>query len=229
MTIAGFTKTTLRDWEGKNACKILLSDCDLNCPYCNQRFNDIKEEITQQAILDYIDGKLDFLNGIVVSGGEPSCSPDLYMLLKDLKKRKIAIRLDTNGMHPETIDDLVGAKLVDCVCMNLMAPLKTDLYSRLAGKPIDISIIKKSISVIKDSKVDNIFRTVAIPDIINEDTIMEIAKEIRFTKRYTIVQFDPSKTSDPTMSKIKPYSQAELTLLGKSAKKFVKNVCIRDI
>lgn len=229
MRIAGFVKMTSLDWEGRYSCKILMPGCDLDCPYCNQRFDVITECIDQNAIFDYIDSNSDFLTGIIVSGGEPTSSPDLYALLKELRKRKIPIRLDTNGMAPEILDDLIGAKMVDCVCMTLMAPLNNEAYSSMTGKQIDVSSIRRSISVIRDSKIDNIFKTVAIPGIITEDSIANIAKEIEFTKRYVIVQFDPKKANDPKMSNIKPYSKTEMAILAKSAKKYVKNVCIREI
>jgi pyruvate formate lyase activating enzyme len=229
MRIAGFVKTTSLDWEGRYSCKILMPGCNLDCPYCNQRLDDVTEYIDEDSIFDYIDGKSDFLTGIVISGGEPTSSPDLYALLKELRKRRIPIRLDTNGMAPEILDDLIGAKMVDCVCMNLMAPFDNETYSSMTGKQIDVSTIKKSISVIRDSKIDNIFRTVAIPGIITEDSIANIAKEIGFAKQYVIIQFDPKKTNDRKMSNIVPYSKTEMTVIAKSAKKYVKNVCIREI
>lgn len=229
MRIAGFVKTTSLDWEGRCSCKILISGCNLDCPYCNQRFDTTAEYIDQNDIFDYIDDKSDFLTGIIISGGEPTSSPDLYALLKKLRKRKIPIRLDTNGMAPDILDDLIGAKMIDCICMNLMAPLNNDSYSSITGRLIDVSSIKKSICIIRDSKIDNIFKTVAVPGIITEDSIANIAKEIEFTKSYVIIQFDPKKANDPKISNMKPYSKTELTLLAKSAKKYVKNVCIREI
>jgi len=229
MRIAGFVKTTSLDWEGRYSCKIMMSGCNLDCPYCNQRFDAITEYINQESIFDYIDSNSDFLTGIVISGGEPTSSPDLYALLKELHKRRIPIRLDTNGTAPEILDDLIGAKMVACICMNLMAPLDNETYSLVAGKRIDVSTIKRSISVIRDSKIDNIFRTVAIPGIITENSIANIAKEIEFTKQYVIVQFDPKKANGPKMSNLVPYSKTEMTVLAKSAKKYVKNVCIREI
>ncbi len=230
MKLAGFVKMTSLDWEGRYSCKILISGCDLYHPYCDQRSEIIADCIDQNTIFDYIDSESNFLTGIIVSGGgEPASSPDLYALLKELRKRKIPIRLDTNGMAPDILDDLIGAKMVDCVCMNIIAPLNYEAYSSMTGKQIDVPSIRRSISIIRDSKIDNIFKTVAIPGIITEYSIADIAKEIGFTKRYIIVQFDPKKANDPKMSNITPYSKTEMAVLAKSAKKYVKNVCIREI
>lgn len=230
MAIAGFVKTTLRDWEGIPCCKILLSGCNLNCRYCNSRLNEYSgKTVDFKEILDYIDGKLDFLEGAVISGGEPTCSPDLYGLLKEIKKRKLKVKLDTNGTFPDILDDLIGAKYVDCVCINIMAPLNGDSYSEAAGTRVDVDAIKKTLKTVADSGIECIVRTVAVPGMVDGAAVRSIASAVSFAKRYNLIRFDPGGAADPSLWKTEPYSEAELRKLAENAKGIVRNVGVGDI
>ncbi|MCL2333294.1 MAG: anaerobic ribonucleoside-triphosphate reductase activating protein, partial [Candidatus Methanoplasma sp.] len=155
MKIAGFVKTTLQDWEGKNACMILLSGCNFRCPYCNkpELISNTHEEMDLASITKYIKENKDFLEAVVISGGEPTINEELYKLLGDLKKLKLKIKLDTNGYEPDILDDLIGAKLVDKVCINIMAPLDNESYSKAAGVDVDVERIKRSLKILDGSGI----------------------------------------------------------------------------
>lgn len=229
MAIAGFVKTTMQDWEDVPCCKILLQGCNLDCPYCNSQCKNAAGTVDKETILDYIDSKLDFLNGVVVSGGEPTCSPDLHGLLKDIKKRKLKVKLDTNGTLPDVIDDLVGALLVDCLCINVMAPLNDAAYSKAAGMPVDTKAIRKTLRIASDYGIDCIIRTVAVPGIIDAGTLEEIIPYIDFAKRFNIIQFEPEGAADPSFRKLQPYQAQELRELAGCAKGRVRNVGVRSV
>jgi len=230
MKIAGFEKTALRDWEGRNACKVLISGCTFKCPYCNFKFieKDSGDDIDPDEIFDYIKENKDFLDAAVISGGEPTDNADLYKFLKELKKLGLKIKLDTNGNNPNNLDDLIGAGMVDCVCLNIMAPLSSERYSKSAGTKVDVDNIRRSIEIIFDSGIENEFKTVITSDLTPED-IGSIAKDIKNAKSYIIQQFDPKNVSNTEYAQMKLSSNSELIKMANAAKKFVKNVKIRGV
>jgi len=228
MKIAGFVKTTLQDWEGKNACMILLGGCNFRCPYCNRP--DLVDGsgggLELPPILKYIKENKDFLEAVVISGGEPTVNSELYVLLNDLKKLKVKIKLDTNGYAPEIIDDLIGAKLVDKVCINIMAPLDNESYSKAAGVSVDAELIKKSLKILSESGTPYEIRTVVVPGIITHESFVRLLGGIDGSKSMIIQQFDRRITLDPLMN-ITPYPKPALVKMADTAKGYVERVRIR--
>lgn len=222
MKIESFIRTTLLDWEGKNACKIVIADCDPGFLHYSPPTDIASTSVNQHTVLEYIDEHIDFLTGAIISGGEPAGIPDLYRFLKEIKKRDIQVRLDTFGLYPEPIDDLIGAKFADCICMYIPAPLNKKDYSAAVGKEIDMETVMRTLEIIQNSGVDSIFKTVAIPGIVDEDSVKEIAKNITFAKNYYILRNTSEKSNES-------YNETDIGNIGKSAKKFVRNVGIRDV
>jgi len=228
MRIAGFVKTTLQDWEGKNACMILLGGCNFRCPYCSRPdlTDGTGEGLELPPILKYIKENKDFLEAAVISGGEPTIHNDLYKLLSDLRKLKIKIKLDTNGYAPDMLDDLIGAKLVDKVCINIMAPLDNESYSKAAGVDVDTELIKRSLKTLESSGMPYEIRTVAVPGIITHESFVRLLGGIDGSKSMIIQQFDRRCTLDPKMN-ITPYPKPVLVRMADTAKGYVERVRIR--
>ena len=228
MIIAGFVKTTLQDWEGKNACMILLRGCNFRCPYCNMPdlIPETGEGIELSAVIKYIRDNKDFLEAVAVSGGEPTIHSDLYRLLGDIKKLKVKIKLDTNGSSPDILDDLIGAKLVDKVCINIMAPLDPASYSKAAGVEADTEAIKRSLSILDGSGMPYEIRTVAVPGIITHESFKKLLSDVDGSESMIIQQFDPRVTLDPKMN-VTPYPKPALVKMAETAKGYIKKVRVR--
>jgi len=232
MPVARFIKTTLQDWEGKNACMILLQGCNLRCPFCNHpELIDATNEkgIDIPSILKYIKENRDFLDAVVISGGEPTSSPELYPLLKDIKTLKLKIKVDTNGTRPDILDDLIGAKLIDKVCMNILAPLNDSDYSKAAGITVDTALIRKSIEVLSRSDIKFEFRVTAVPDLIGHEAFLQISKTLVGQNSLIIQQFDPKMTLNPEYRKMRPYPTPVLVRMAETAKQYIKHVRVRGI
>ncbi|MDR0887743.1 MAG: anaerobic ribonucleoside-triphosphate reductase activating protein [Candidatus Methanoplasma sp.] len=231
MKVAGFVKTTLQDWEGKNACMILLSGCNFRCPYCNRP--DLIEPgdngIDTSEIITYIRQHKDFVNAVVITGGEPTTNPELYTLLKELKPLKVKIKIDTNGSMPHILDDIIGAMLVDKVCINIMAPLAHDEYSKAAGVDVDVQKIKDSIKITEESGISYEFRMVAVPGIIGSDAMLSVARSLQGPGSLIIQQFDPSSVADQELRKTVPYPVQALVRFAETSKKYIKHVRVRGI
>jgi pyruvate formate lyase activating enzyme len=232
MKIAGFVKTTLLDWEGKVACTVYLAGCDFRCPFCHNRdivlSPDASAGTDENVIMEYVTEHSDFLDGVVISGGEPLINRDLADLIKKLKRLGMRIKLDTNGNNPDELDDLVGAGLVDFVAMDVKCSLNSR-YAAAAGSDVDLEKIRRSIRVIIGSGVDHEFRTTVAPIYVKEDDIENICREIRGAKRYRLHQFRPKNTIDPSLSVLDPYPEERLHGMAVIAKKYVSDVRIRGI
>ncbi|MDD4244744.1 MAG: anaerobic ribonucleoside-triphosphate reductase activating protein [Candidatus Methanomethylophilaceae archaeon] len=232
MKISGFLKTTLLDWDGKVACTIYLAGCNFRCPYCHNRDLVLNpgeaEDIPLDGIMEYIKRNSDFLDGVVISGGEPTLNKDLPDLIKKLRKLGMDIKIDTNGTMPDVLDDLIGAGMVDFIAMDIKAPLD-GRYSSVTDVPVDVSDIRKSIRIIMDSGVDYEFRTTVVPVLIKPEGMEDIFKEIRGAKRYRLHQFRPKNCLDENLTVLDPYPESVLMDMAEKAKAYVKDVRIRGI
>lgn len=232
MKISGFLKTTLLDWDGKVACTIYLAGCNFRCPYCHNRGLVLNpgeaEDIPLDGILEYIERNSDFLDGVVISGGEPTVNKDLPDLIKKLRKLGMKIKIDTNGTGPEILDDLIGAGMIDFVAMDVKAPLD-ERYSSVTDVPVNVSDIRRSIRIIMESGVDYEFRTTVVPVLIKPEDVKDILEEIRGAKRYRLHQFRPKNCLDENLTALDPYPESVLMDMAETAKRYVRDVRIRGI
>ena len=232
MKIAGFIKTTLLDWDGMVACTVYLAGCNCRCPSCHNASivanADDAEALDENIIIQYIKDNTDFIDGVVVSGGEPLMNADLPEFLKKLKDTGVKVKIDTNGMYPEMLDSIIGMKLADSVAMDVKASLN-ERYSAAAGIDVDIGVLKKSIRLILDSGIDHEFRTTAVPVYVKPDDIRNICSNIKGAKRYRIHQFRNKVTMDAALSVVDPYPESKLTEMAEIAKEYVKDVKIRGV
>ena len=223
-------ETSLIDWEGKIVSTLYLPLCNFRCPFCYNcelilRPDTIKN-IPQKEIDSYLLERKDFIDGICMSGGEPTLHPDLPKYFKGMKDKGFLIKLDTNGTNPTLLKNLLNFNLVDYIALDIKSSLDFEHYSKAAGTKDKIMIekVKESIELIMNSEIDYEFRTTVVPLLHSEETIMEIASYIAGAKRYILQNFSPlEKTLDPSFQKIKPYSTEKIQELSKKAQKYVPN------
>lgn len=193
MMIAGVVANSFVDYPGKIAMVIFAPGCNFNCWYChNEKL--IKPHKTgvlynPAAILKDIERKKDFLDAVVISGGEPTLQSKLIEFTKSIKETGLLVKLDTNGSNPEKIKELLNENLLDYIAMDIKAPF--DKYNDISGKMVDTDKIKQSIDIIIKSAPDYQFRTTVVPGITKED-IIKIANSIKGAKRYSLQQYLPA-------------------------------------
>lgn len=233
MRFAGFIKTTLLDWDGMVACTVYLPGCNYRCPFCHNRdivlHPEEHQKIEEEAIFEYVEENNDFLDGVVISGGEPTLHPDLYRFITTLRQKGMKIKLDTNGSNPDVLDDLLGAKLLDYVAMDVKALLDEKSYNMAAGTSVDLAALKRSISLIIDSGVDHEFRTTVVPHLVREDDPEQIAIALKGARRYVLQQFRPLVTLDENLTVLDPYSETVIMDMARKAKKHVRKLSLRGI
>ena len=228
MRIVGFIKTSLLDWDGKVTSVVFTSGCNFRCPFC-QNVDVVEghlDEVEMDRIDEYVNENSDFLDGVVITGGEPTLHRDLHELIKHFKDMGVMVKLDSNGTNPDMLDDLIGANLIDFVAMDVKAPLD-ERYSTLCGTEAPLEDLKRSIDIIMSSGIDYEFRTTVVPVLHKEGDIEEIAECISGARKYALQQFVPSKTLDPSMQNLDPFPAATLHRMAERAKRHVRRVVLR--
>lgn len=234
MIIAGLQKTTLIDYPGKLACTVFLVVCNFRCPWCYNSELVLPAKIikhprvSEKEFFSFLKKRKGLLEGVCVTGGEPTINKDLPEFMSKIKKMGYSVKLDTNGSNPVMLKDLINKKLIDYAAMDIKAPLDHEIYQNIMGEGVKLENIKKSVEIIKNSKIDGEFRTTVVPEIHKKDDFVEIAKWIGGKDvEYYLQNFRPEKTIDPEFEKIKPYSEKFLQEIVNEIKSYFKKCLVR--
>lgn len=204
----GLQRLSLLDYPGRVASILFVKGCNFRCPFCYnpQLVRGEGREIPTQEILDYLKRRKGWIDGVVITGGEPTLYPGLVEFLRELKDEGLEIKLDTNGSRPDLLRELLGEGLVDYVAMDIKAPLREESYSKVAGVPLHPREIRESLDLLLSSRIDYELRTTVVPTLLGEEEILEIAGEIRGAKRYCLQQFRRTPFHlDERFSRVSPY------------------------
>ncbi len=196
MLIAGFQKTSFVDYPGKISSVVFTPGCNMRCWYChNSHINAGEVELFDESdIMAYLEKRRDILEGVVVSGGEPTLHSDLRDFLLRIKALGYPVKLDTNGTNPLLLSELINEGLVNYVAMDIKAPLSR--YRDITCTDDDLSAIRRSITLLINGSVDYEFRTTFAPCLQPED-MNELCADIRGAKRLFIQQYRPVRPDHP--------------------------------
>ena len=227
MKIAGFQKLTLLDYPSKVACIIFTQGCNYKCPYCqNSGLIDHSNEdlIDEEEIFNYLNKRKGVIDGIVISGGEPTIQKDLKTFMKKVKDLGFLIKLDTNGSNPKLLEEVINEGLVDYIAMDIKNVL--DLYKDVTGVNPNIENLKRSIELIKNSPIEHEFRTTIIKNIHDINKILTICSYVE-NERMFLQNFVRSETVLGEF--LEPFSEAELIEIDNILKEKSPNVRIRGV
>lgn len=232
MQIGGLLKNTLLDYPGKLSCGIFLTGCNFDCPYCHnpelaRGRSPRTAEFDPDSIYRFIETRKRFLDGVVISGGEPTLQTGIYDLCRDIKEMGYPVKLDTNGSRPQVIKRLIAEGLVDYIAMDL----KTDplQYATYIQSNCDVSAILSSIDIIMNSAIYHEFRTTCVKPIVTAGTIEHISRLIEGARVYALQRFHKSTVLHPEFFKEAgyEYSDGELEQFKVVAEGWVNKVVVR--
>jgi len=232
MHIGGIQKNSLIDYPGKLSSVLFCSGCNFDCPYCHNPglvggHSSCPDELNTGAVYDFLDQRRGFLDGVVVSGGEPTLQPDLVDLCRRIKDLGFPVKLDTNGSRPRVLQGLIREGLVDYVAMDL----KTDpvLYRAYIKPDCQPDPIVASVALIMDSGIDYEFRTTCVKPIVTPRTIENILELIKGARRYALQRFRNSGVLHPEFFQNGncEYSRDEMLQLKALAEQTVDECIIR--
>ncbi|MBN2851411.1 MAG: anaerobic ribonucleoside-triphosphate reductase activating protein [Clostridia bacterium] len=234
MIIAGIQKNSFIDFRGKVATVVFTPLCNFDCFYCHNsqllKMNHKNcEYIDEEEFFSYLNKRHGLIDGIVISGGEPTLQPDLEEFIKKIKEMGYAVKLDTNGYEPDILENLINKKLLDYVAMDIKAPF--DQYEEIINRKIDFNVLKKSIAILMNSDIEYEFRTTVIPTFTLED-IEAMAKEIKGALYYVLQQFTKPEWEDRMVdirNKIKPHHKAFFLEAQKVCMPYVQNAEIKNL
>jgi pyruvate formate lyase activating enzyme len=212
MQIKGFHKTSMVDYPGNICSVIFLSNCNFRCAYCHNPeivLNNPKiDEISQDNILKNMKDRKKWIDGVCITGGEPTLHNDLPEFISKIKKEGFLVKLDTNGSNPDMIKELLDKRLVDFISMDIKSNLED--YEKAAKTNVDIENIKESIDLIKNSNIDYEFRTTVVPDLHDKDNIKKIGELLKGSKAFALQNFRPGKCLNEFYNEKTGFSKEEL-------------------
>jgi pyruvate formate lyase activating enzyme len=212
MKIGGLQKTTFLDYPDKMACVVFTVGCNLRCPFCHNRdlvdglVNDLIEE---KDFFKFLENRKKILEGVVITGGEPTLQPDLMDFCKKIKKMGFLVKLDTNGTNPSIVKELMNEKLIDFVAMDFKNDFEN--YEKTVGVPVNLDKIKESIRMIQSWGGDYEFRTTFVPTLHTKKNIENILKIVP-KEKLILQRFRPNNCLDSNFNKLDPVEKEELEL-----------------
>lgn len=223
MRFGGLQKTTLTDFPGEIACIVFTSGCNFRCGYCHnpELFERRKNPgFTEPDFFDFLKTRKNKLDGVVITGGEPTIHKDLPNFIEKIKSENFKVKLDTNGTDPEMLEDLIKANLLDYVAVDIKAPFEK--YSEITGVSTDTAKIEKSVKILLSNNIDYEFRTTVVKSQLSADDILKIGKLIKGAKRYYLQKFRATKTLDEKFSNASTYSDEEFSRLCAKLTEYVQ-------
>jgi pyruvate formate lyase activating enzyme len=216
MRIGGLQKLTLIDYPGKVAATVFTQGCNLRCGYCHNPELVLKKcyspIIPENQVLNFLTSRRFLLQGVVITGGEPTLQKDLADFLMKIKDIGLVVKLDTNGTSPNLLEKLVERHLIDYIAMDIKTSFSK--YHRITGAVCSIENIKRSIEFIRQSGIDHEFRTTAVRPLCASEDLKEIRNLIGPHEKYRVQQFQCSeKIIDPTLLKEIHYSTEEISFI----------------
>jgi len=230
LKIGGFQKLSLLDYADHLCCTLFTPGCNFRCPYChNPELVDLEnsriEEIPLAFIMEFLESRKGFLDGVCITGGEPTLQENLDNFIEKICPMGFKIKLDTNGSRPEVLQLLLDKGLLDYVAMDVKVPLEK--YRSEMGFYGDPSCIIKSIHILQNSAVEYEFRTTVVPGIHDEEDLDLIGLMLKGSKRLFLQNFRPSKHLKPELEKLHGFPQDVMEGFRNILDQYIQRVEIR--
>jgi pyruvate formate lyase activating enzyme len=229
MILGGFQKTTLIDYPGKIATTVFTVGCNFRCPFCHNPELILGSRLPEfdkmeKVFLAFLKTRQDKLDGVCITGGEPTIQPDIIDFVKKIKKMGFAVKLDTNGMRPDVLKKLLDLKLLDFVAMDIKNCQKN--YAKTVGGKVDLERIKLSVEMIRHCGLPYEFRTTVVPGIHTEKDFLAIANWLQGSERYFLQEYREGKILD---EKLKKKTRGQKMNLEKIRKNIEKSFVLTGI
>ena len=195
MVIHGLQKLTLLDYPGHTACTVFTGRCNWRCPFCHNASLVLRPEeqpvIDQEEFFAFLKKRRGLLDGVAVTGGEPTLNRDLPDFLRQVKEQGFETKLDTNGTNPTMLREILSAGLADYVAMDIKAG--RDNYPAVTGtvRP-GLAAVEESVELLKTCGVEHEFRTTVVRELHSEADFADIGRWLRGEERYFLQAFKDS-------------------------------------
>ena len=235
MRILGLQKLTLLDFPGRIACTVFTGGCNMRCPFCHN--GDIVlggcDEISVDSLLAFLDSRVGRLGGVCISGGEPTLHSDLPDLIREIKQRGFAVKLDTNGTNPKMLAELIKEGLLDYVAMDIKN--SPERYAESAGLNAECGMqnaelifdkVKQSAAILMGGEVDFEFRTTIARELHGEEDMISIGKWLKGDEKLFLQTYRDE--GELLVGGFTPFNREETERLLAILREFVPNAAIRE-
>jgi pyruvate formate lyase activating enzyme len=228
--LKGWVRTSLIDFPDHIATILFTGGCNFRCPMCHNpdlvlRAGEMPD-LLQKEVWAFLRRRAGLVDGVVITGGEPTIQPNLIPFLRRVRELGLAVKLDTNGYRPDVLAALLNEELLDYVAMDVKAP--PDKYPLLTGRAdVKPSRVAESVEILTARGLPSEFRTTVVPGLLVEEDIEKIARWLTKAKRYVLQHFRPVNTLDPALEKVTPYQADQLQEMAKRAGRWVAQVTVR--
>lgn len=228
MNISGMIKSSLIDYPGLISCVVFVPGCNYSCFYCHNRslIDGTHILLTPQYVMDFLEKRAGLLDGVVVSGGEPTLQVNLLRFLGRLKELGYQVKVDTNGSRPEIIQEIIQENLCDYFAVDYKAPAAQ--YSQICGSGADAQKVIETICLLENSGIPFETRTTVIPQF-GQAELLTMAKELPVVPRYVLNRYKvPEKylPADEERIRIKPHSSEGIESLASFIMNFQPNTIL---
>lgn len=229
MNISGLQKTTLLDYPGHVAATLFIGGCNFRCPFCHN--GDLldgpsDDTISEDVIFTFLKKRASVLEGVCITGGEPTLHPDLETFIVKIRELGLLVKLDTNGYRPDVLKTLCSKGLIDYIAMDIKSGKSG--YAKVAGYAgLDLSKIEESIQFLTGGTVPFEFRTTVVRELHTAEDFKEIGPWLKGSPYYFLQNFENSdQVLDPNFSS---YSKQELTAFKDLVSPYINHVELRGI
>lgn len=232
MRFGALLPNSLIDFPGRISCVLFVTGCNFACPYCHNPdlavgAVDPKRSLSETAFFDFLQRRSSLLEGVVISGGEPTLLPELFELCRTIQAMGYAVKLDTNGSRPEVLKRLIQERLVDFVAMDIKT--SPSRYAPPIRKIRRCDDLVESIETILHSRIPHEFRTTCVAPLVTEETVRRMARRIHGARRYVLQRCRGGRVLDPTFfeSTGRALEDSEMDRLRKLAAPWVEECIVR--
>ncbi len=230
MRILGLQKLSLLDFPGKVAATVFTGGCNLRCPFCHNAPLVLPRRGTSAldagGVLDFLASRRGLLDGVVLSGGEPLLQPDTADFLAEVKAMGFAVKLDTNGCHPDALADILDRRLADYVAMDIKNSLEK--YPWTVGVPgFDTAPVERCARLLMGGPADYEFRTTLVRPFHEAGDMETIGRWLRGARRYYLQAFVDS--GDLVGGGCVPFTPEEMEGFLQAARPFFQSAALRGL
>ena len=221
MIIAGLVKSSFVDYPGLPACVLFVPGCNYDCFYCHNRqlLGNVPPNLPLDEVMAFLKKRVGQLDGVVVTGGEPTLQPDLIPFLLEVKALGYRVKLDTNGSSPEIVKQALAQNACDYYAVDYKAP--QGRYFEICGGNADADHVLSTIDLLLQAKAEFEVRITVIPQL-SQDDLLQMAGELPAVSRLVLNRYrkpDCYKPGDEARVIQTPYSQAEIAAMAEAIRK----------
>lgn len=234
MRIGGLQRLTLLDFPGTVSCTIFTIGCNFRCPFCHNALLALRERedelegMSEEEVLEFLEGRRKRLDGVCITGGEPLLQSDIREFILKIRALGYKVKLDTNGSNPVLLKQLIDEGIVDYVAMDIKnSPTKYAETIGVSGELGDkyLNNVQASVELLKQGKIDYEFRTTVVDELHEVSDIREIGEWLKGAPHYYIQDFNDS--GDLIDSGMHQMSYEKLKAILDEARKYIPQTGLR--